>query len=170
MDYSKYIANIPNFPIEGILFRDVTPLVEDGEAFKSVCQDFAKFCEEKGADIICGPEARGFIFGCPVATMIGKGFVPVRKPGKLPRKAVEYNYSLEYGTNTLCMHEDSIKKGDKVVLIDDLLATGGSIEACIKLVEQLGGEVVGVAFLMELDALNGRERLQKYNILSLLHY
>ena len=170
MDYSKYIANIPNFPIEGILFRDVTPLVEDGEAFKSVCQDFAKFCEEKGADIICGPEARGFIFGCPVAVELGLGFVPIRKPGKLPREVVKKEYSLEYGSNTLCMHADALKKGDKVVIIDDLLATGGTITAAVDLVKSTGAEVVGCAFLIELTELKGRENLEGIKIKALIEY
>lgn len=170
MELKNYIASIQDFPKEGILFRDMTPLLADAEAFHYAIDKLAEFAKQCGATVIAGPEARGFIFGTPVSYKLNIGFVPVRKPGKLPRKAVEYNYSLEYGTNTLCMHEDAIKKGDKVVLIDDLLATGGSIEACIKLVEQLGGEVVGLAFLMELDELKGRERLSKYNILSLLHY
>lgn len=170
MELKNYIASIPNFPKEGILFRDMTPLLENGEALKYTIDKLAEFAKKCGANVIAGPEARGFIFGTPVSYALNIGFVPIRKPGKLPRKAIEYNYSLEYGTNTLCMHEDAIKKGDKVVIIDDLLATGGSVEACIKLIEQVGAEVVGVAFLMELDALKGRERLQKYNILSLLHY
>ena len=170
MDYSKYIANIPNFPIEGILFRDVTPLVEDGEAFKSVCQDFAKFCEEKGADIICGPEARGFIFGCPVATMLGKGFVPVRKPGKLPRECISESYDLEYGKNVLSMHKNAIKPGQKVVIIDDLLATGGTIRATINLIEKLGGIVVGICAVIELIDLNPRKAFEGYDVFTLLEY
>ena len=170
MDYSKFIANVPDFPIKGILFRDVTPLVNDGEAFKSACMEFAEFAKKLGADIICGPEARGFIFGCPTATLLGIGFVPVRKPNKLPRATISESYDLEYGQNTLCMHKDAIKPGQKVVIIDDLLATGGTIEATIKIVEKLGGIVVGLAFVVELEDLNARSLFKDYEILTLLKY
>ena len=171
MDYSKFIASVPNFPIEGILFRDITPLIEDGQAFKSACEDIAKYAKEKGADVICGPESRGFIFGTPVATMLGVGFVPIRKPGKLPRKTIEESYDLEYGKNTLAMHADSIKPGQKVVIVDDLLATGGTIRAAINLIEKLGGVVVGLAFLIELEDLEARTKaLKGYDLFTLLKY
>ncbi len=170
MDYSKHIASIPNFPIEGILFRDVTPLVENGEAYRSACQDLAQFAESKKADVICGPEARGFIFGCPVATMLNVGFVPVRKPGKLPRECIEESYDLEYGKNVLSMHKDAIKPGQKVVIIDDLLATGGTIKATINLIEKLGGIVVGIACIIELVDLNPRKLFEGYDVFTLLEY
>lgn len=170
MDFKKYIANVPDFPKEGILFRDITPLMQDGEALRFTMEKLGEYAKEKGADIIVGPEARGFLFGTPVAAMIGKGFVPVRKPGKLPRETVEFEYDLEYGSSKLCIHKDAIKKGQKVVIIDDLLATGGTVEAAIKLIELLGGEVVGCAFLIELKDLDGRSKLKNYDILSLITY
>ena len=170
MELKNYIASIPDFPKQGILFRDMTPLLQDNEALSCALDKMAEFAKELNADVIVGPEARGFIFGTPVAYKLNIGFVPVRKPGKLPRKTVEFKYDLEYGTNTLCIHEDAIKKGQKVVIIDDLLATGGTVEAAVKLIEKLGGTVVGLAFLMELDDLNGREKLKGYKVESLLHY
>lgn len=170
MELKNYIASIKDFPVKGILFRDMTPLLQDSEAFKYVIDKFIEFAKEIGADVVVGPESRGFIFGTPVSYGANIGFVPVRKPGKLPRETIEYKYDLEYGTNTLCLHKDAIKKGQKVLIIDDLLATGGTVEAAIKLVEQLGGEVVGCAFLIELDDLKGRDKLSNQKILSLLHY
>ena len=171
MDYSKYIAGVQDFPIKGILFRDITPLLQDGEAFKSCCNDLAAYAKSKGADVICGPESRGFIFGCPVATQLGVGFVPVRKPGKLPRETIEETYALEYGTNTLSMHADSIKPGQKVVIIDDLLATGGTIKAAINMIEKLGGIVVGLAFVIELEDLKAKETMLKdYDVFTLLQF
>ena len=170
MDYKKYVADVKDFPIDGILFRDVTPLIQDGEAFDSVCNDFAEFAIEVGADIIVGPEARGFIFGCPVACKLKKGFVPIRKPNKLPRETVSMSYDLEYGSNVLCMHKDSIKPGQRVLIIDDLLATGGTTVTAAKLVESLGGVVAGFAFLVELTDLKGRELIKDYKVLSLIKY
>lgn len=159
MDYKKFIADIKDFPVEGILFRDITPLLNDGVAFDTACTELAEFAKKLGADVIVGPESRGFIFGCPVATKLGVGFVPIRKPNKLPREFISSSYKLEYGENTLCMHKDAIKPGQKVVIIDDLLATGGTVKAGIDLVNQLGGEVVGTAFLIELTALHGKDDL-----------
>lgn len=170
MNYKDYIAIVEDFPKPGISFKDITPLMQNPEAYKSVCDVMAQFVKEKQATIVVGPESRGFIFGCPVATKLNLGFVPIRKPGKLPREEIKVEYSLEYGTNTLCMHKDAIKKGDRVVIIDDLLATGGTVEAAIKLVESLGGVVVGCAFLIELTGLKGRELLKDYNIFSLIDY
>lgn len=170
MNLKDYIANVPNFPVEGIQFKDITPLIGDGEAFQYATQLFVDFTKKIGADIIVGPDARGFIFGCPVATQLGIGFVPVRKPGKLPREVIEVSYDLEYGSNTLCLHKGDIKKGQKVLIIDDLLATGGTIEATINLVEQSGGIVVGIAFLIELVNLKGNKVLNGYNVLSLMKY
>ena len=170
MNYKNYIAIIEDFPKPGISFKDITTLMQDPVAYKNACDDIAKFVKEQGANIVVGPESRGFIFGCPAAVSLGIGFVPVRKPGKLPREEVKVEYSLEYGTNTLCMHKDAIKPGDKVVIVDDLLATGGTAEAAVKLVESLGGIVVGVAFLIELTGLKGRELLKGYNVFSLINY
>ncbi len=170
MDLSKKIASIEDYPIEGVLFRDITPLMEDGAAFKEACQRISAFAKEMGAEVIVGPESRGFIFGCPVAYELGIGFVPVRKPNKLPRETISYEYSLEYGTNTLHMHADAIKPGQKCLIVDDLLATGGTVEATIKLIEQSGGIVVGCAFLIELLDLKGSEKLQGYKTLSVLSY
>ena len=170
MNYKDYIANVLNFPIEGILFRDITPLLADGEAFKNVCNDLKEIASSKGAEVIVGPESRGFIFGCPVATSLGVGFVPVRKPNKLPRETASISYELEYGKNTLCIHKDAIKKGQKVFIIDDLLATGGTIKATIELIESLGGEVVGLGFIIELEDLKGRELLKGYDVSTIIKY
>ncbi len=170
MDLKDYIARIDNFPIDGIIFRDVTPLMADGEAYRYATDQIIAFAKDKGAELVVGPEARGFLFGCPVAYGLNVGYAPVRKPGKLPRETVSYSYDLEYGSNTLHMHKDAVKNGQKVLIVDDLLATGGTIEASIKLIEELGGEVVGVAFLIELEDLHGRDKLIGYNVMSLLKY
>lgn len=170
MNLKDYIASVQDFPIEGILFRDITPLMANGEAFHEACNRIRDFAQSKGATVIVGPESRGFIFGCPVAKDMGIGFIPVRKPNKLPRETVSIKYDLEYGSNELQMHADSIKKGDKVVIIDDLLATGGTVEATIKLVEKMGGEVVGCSFLIELSDLNGRDLLKNYDVYSVMKY
>lgn len=170
MKYEDYITNVPDFPIEGIQFKDITPLIGDGKAFKAAVKDLSEFAALKGANKIVGPDARGFIVGCPVATELELGFVPVRKPGKLPREVIEYDYSLEYGTNKLCMHKDGVKPGDKVVIMDDLLATGGTIQATVKLVEEAGAEVVGLGFLIELMDLNGRDKIKNYPIKVLVQY
>ncbi len=170
MDLKKYIASILNYPKEGILFRDITPLMADGEAFKEATSRIEEFAREMNAEVIVGPESRGFIFGCPVAVNMGIGFVPVRKPGKLPRETVSYSYDLEYGSNELHMHCDSIKPGQKVIVVDDLLATGGTVEATIKLIEKLQGEVVGAAFLIELEDLKGRELLKGIPVLAIIKY
>ena len=170
MDLTKYIYDIKDFPKEGILFRDITPLLGNKDAFKEAVDRLCAYAKEKGATIIASPEARGFIIGTPVAYGLNIGFVPVRKPGKLPRKCISYEYDLEYGRNTLCLHEDAIKPGDKVVVIDDLLATGGTIAATIKLVEKLGGQVVGCGFMNELEELKGRELLKDVDVFSLIKY
>ena len=170
MDLKDYIADIPDFPKPGILFRDITPLMADGEVFKEACDRIIEFAKEVNADVVVGPESRGFIFGCPVSYALGIGFVPVRKPGKLPRETVSYRYDLEYGSNELHIHSDGIEKGQRVLVVDDLLATGGTIEATVKLVEELGGEVVGCAFLIELTDLKGRDLLTDYNVFTILKY
>lgn len=170
MNLKNYVASIIDYPKEGIIFRDITPLMGNGDAYKYSVDKMTEFAKEKGATIIVGPEARGFIFGCPVATNLGIGFAPIRKPGKLPRKTLEEKYDLEYGSNTLCIHADALKPGDKVIIIDDLLATGGTVKATINLCEKLGAEVVGVACLIELKELNGREVLEGYDVLALMEY
>ena len=169
-NYKDYIANVQDFPIEGILFRDITPLMANGEVFKQACDEISEYAKSLNVDVVAGPESRGFIFGCPVSTNLNVGFVPIRKPNKLPRETVEVSYSLEYGTNTLCMHKDAIKPGQKVLIVDDLLATGGTIKAAIELVEKLGGIVAGICFVIELEDLNGREMLKGYNVKSLIQY
>src|SRR6056297_2721351 len=146
MKLEQFIANVSDFPKPGIEFKDITPLMANGEAYRYATEQFIEYAKEVDADVIVGPEARGFIFGCPVATELSLGFIPIRKPGKLPREAIDFEYELEYGTNTLCMHKDAIRPGQKVLIIDDLLATGGTVEATINLIKQLGGEVVGCAF------------------------
>ena len=170
MNLEKYIADVQNFLIEGILFKDITPLLQNGEAFKYVCSQIAAFAKEKGATVVVGPESRGFIFGCPVANNLNIGFVPVRKPGKLPREQITEKYTLEYGSNELCMHLDGIRPGDKVIIIDDLLATGGTLKATCNIVNKLGGEVVGISCLIELVDLKGRELLEGYPVYTLIKY
>ena len=170
MNLKDYIAAVQDFPIEGVLFRDITPLMANGEAYAETCNQMIEFAKKVGATVIVGPESRGFIFGCPVAKELKIGFIPVRKPGKLPRETVSIKYDLEYGSNELHMHADSIKKGDKVLIVDDLLATGGTVDATIKLIEKMGGEVVGCQFLIELEALKGREILKGYEINTIMKY
>lgn len=170
MNYKDYIADIPDFPQDGILFRDVTPLMANGDVFKKACDEIIAFAKEVNAEVVVGPESRGFIFGCPVAYELGIGFVPVRKPGKLPRETVSVSYDLEYGSNELQVHKDSIKKGQRVLIVDDLLATGGTVDATIQMVKELGGVVAGCAFLIELAGLNGREHLKEYPVFALMSY
>ena len=170
MNLKNYVASIIDYPKEGIIFRDITPLMGNGEAYKYSVDQMTEFAKSKGATVIVGPEARGFIFGCPVATNLNIGFAPIRKPGKLPRKTLEEQYDLEYGSNTLCIHADALKPGDKVIIVDDLLATGGTVKATINLCEKLGAEVVGVACLIELVELEGRKVLEGYDVLSLMEY
>lgn len=170
MDLKKYVADIPDFPKEGILFRDVTPMLADKDAYAYAVNQIRDYATSKNVDVVCGPESRGFIAGCPVAYALNVGFVPVRKPGKLPRETVSVEYSLEYGTNELFIHADAIKPGQKVLIVDDLLATGGTAKAACELIEKLGGEVAGLAFFIELEALKGRELLEGYDVFCLLKY
>src|SRR5690625_2955563 len=170
MDYKKHITIVEDWPQKGVQFKDITTLMAEGEVFKKAVDDIIEYAKEKEVDVIVGPEARGFIIGCPVAYALEIGFVPVRKAGKLPREVIEVEYGLEYGKNVLNIHKDAIKKGQKVLITDDLLATGGTIEATIKLVEQLGGEVVGCAFLIELAYLSGMDKLTGYDVFSLMKY
>lgn len=170
MDYKKHIKIVKDFPKEGIEFKDITPLMDNGKVFRSAVDEIVEYAKEKEVDLIVGPEARGFIIGCPVAYALEIGFVPVRKKGKLPREVIEVKYGLEYGENVLAIHKDAVKPGQRVLITDDLLATGGTIEATIELVEQLGGIVVGCAFLIELSYLNGLEKLKGYDVLTLMSF
>jgi len=170
MNLKDKIRVIPDFPEKGIRFKDITTLLKDGEAFRYTIDKFVDELKDLDFDLIIGPESRGFIIGTPLAYAMKKGFVPVRKPGKLPSETIKYEYKLEYGSDSLEIHMDAIKPGQKVIIVDDLLATGGTIQSTIKLVEQLGGEIVGLLFLIELSYLNGRDLLKDYNIISLIRY
>ncbi|WP_100331685.1 adenine phosphoribosyltransferase [Bacillus xiapuensis] len=170
MDLKEFIKIVPDWPKPGIKFKDITPLMADGQAFRYATDQIVDYAKEKEIDIVVGPEARGFIVGCPVAYALGIGFAPVRKDGKLPRETVKVDYGLEYGKDILTIHKDAVKPGQRVLITDDLLATGGTIEATIKLVEQLGGVVAGIAFLIELEYLNGRSKLEGYDVLTLIPY
>ena len=165
-----YIRTIPDFPEPGIMFRDVTSILQDAEGFKLAIDEMIKLLDGVDFDVIAGAESRGFIFGAPLAYALGKPFVLIRKKGKLPCETIEKTYDLEYGTATIEMHKDAIKPGQKVVVVDDLIATGGTIEAACELIEELGGEVAKIVFLMELAGLNGREKLSKYDVASVVTY
>ena len=166
----EYVRSIPDFPEPGIIFRDITTILQDPDGLHLAIQSMQDKLKDTEFDVVVGTESRGFIFGVPIAYNLHKAFVPVRKKGKLPCETVSMEYDLEYGSAVIEMHKDSIKPGQKVVLVDDLVATGGTIEAAIKLVEELGGEVVKVVFLMELAGLKGRERLKGYEVESVLCY
>lgn len=166
----EYVRSIPDFPESGIIFRDVTSILQDADGLHLAIDLMQEKLKDVDFDVVVGPESRGFIFGVPIAYNLHKPFVPIRKKGKLPRETVSVSYDLEYGSAEIEMHKDSIKPGQKVVIVDDLIATGGTIEAAIKLVEQLGGEVVKVVFLMELAGLKGRERLNGYDVASVICY
>ena len=166
----EYVRSIPDFPEPGIIFRDITSVLQDAEGLQLAINSMQEFLKDVDVDVIAGAGSRGFIFGVPIAYNLHKPFVPIRKKGKLPRETVSASYDLEYGSATIEMHKDSIKPGQKVVIVDDLIATGGTIEAAIKLVEELGGEVVKVIFLMELAGLHGRERLKGYDVESVICY
>lgn len=166
----EYVKSIPDFPEKGIIFRDVTSVLQDAEGLHMAIDQMQEKLEGVDFDVVLGPESRGFIFGVPIAYNMYKAFVPVRKKGKLPRATISQTYDLEYGTATIEIHKDAIQPGQKVVIIDDLIATGGTTEAIIKMVEELGGEVVKIVFLMELAGLKGRERLSGYDIDSAIIY
>mgnify|MGYP002627277949 CR=1 FL=1 len=165
-----YIRTIPDYPEPGIMFRDVTSILQDAEGLKLAIDSMIQLLDGVEFDVIAGAESRGFIFGMPIAYALGKPFVMVRKAGKLPCETVSATYELEYGTATIEIHKDAVKSGQKVVLVDDLIATGGTIEAAAKLVEKLGGEVVKIIFLMELAGLKGREKLSQYDVASVVSY
>jgi len=170
MQLTDYVRDIPDFPKPGILFRDITPLLASPAAFGEAINQFAQRFSDAKIDVVAAAEARGFIFAAPLALRLNAGFVPVRKPGKLPFKTNSFAYALEYGTDTLEIHVDGVNSGQNVLLVDDLLATGGTVQACAKLVEQAGARVVGCAFLIELLALGGAERIQPYESFSLIKY
>lgn len=166
----EYVKSIPDFPEKGIIFRDVTSVLQDADGLHMAIEQMQEKLDGVDFDVVLGPESRGFIFGVPIAYNLHKAFVPVRKKGKLPRATISQTYDLEYGTATIEIHKDAILPGQKVVIIDDLIATGGTTEAIIKMVEELGGEVVRIVFLMELAGLNGREKLKDYSVDSAIIY
>ncbi len=170
MDLKDTVRSIPDYPEKGILFRDITTLLKDKDAFNSLIEQIAKSLEGKNIDAVVGPEARGFIIGTPVSFAIHAGFIPARKPGKLPCETESMEYALEYGTDKLEIHRDAIKKGMRVAVVDDLLATGGTAKAVCRLIEEMGGEVVAVRFAIELSELDGRETLCGYDVDSVIKY
>ncbi len=170
MDLKSKIRVIEDFPKPGISFKDITTILQDGEALRYTIDKLSDYVKDKKIDVIVGPEARGFLLGTPIAYNLGVGFVPVRKPGKLPSDTIKYEYELEYGSDTLEVHKDAIKPGQRVLIVDDLLATGGTIGSVAKLVEQLGGVVVALNFIVELTGLNGRDKLKEYEVNSIVQY
>lgn len=170
MELSKKIRSIQDFPKKGILFRDITTLLQDADSFRRAIRLLANVYRDKKIDLVVSAEARGFILGAGVAYELGAGFVPVRKPGKLPYEVRKVSYELEYGEDTLEIHQDGVKEGDRVLIFDDLLATGGTADAICRLVEELGGKIVGICFLIELTSLKGRDRLKGYEVFSLVKY
>ena len=170
IDLAGRIRDVPDFPQPGIIFKDITTLLRDGPALRQAIDQLTEHVRDWGIDVVVGMESRGFIFAAPIAYLLGVGFVPVRKLGKLPSETVSAEYELEYGTNTLEMHVDAVEPGARVLVVDDLLATGGTVAATIELIEQVGGVVVGTAFLIELTFLNGRRRLDGYRVARLITY
>jgi adenine phosphoribosyltransferase len=166
----QLIRDIPDFPKKGIIFKDITPLLQDPNGLQEITELISEQYKDKNIDLITGAEARGFIIGAAVALKLGVGFIPIRKPGKLPYETASITYQLEYGTDTLEMHKDAIKPGQNILMVDDLLATGGTMAACCKLVESMGGNVVSCAFIVELSFLNGRKALNGFDIFSLIQY
>ena len=169
-ELEEYVRTIPNFPKEGIMFRDVTSVIQDPEGLKLAIDSMQDKIKDLDFDLVMGAESRGFVFGTPIAYNLNKGFVMCRKKGKLPCETISESYALEYGEATLEIHKDSIKPGQKVLIVDDLIATGGTVEAMIKLVEDLGGQVAGIVFLIELVDLHGRDKLKGYNVYSAIEY
>jgi adenine phosphoribosyltransferase len=169
-DLKKFIRDVPDFPQKGIIFKDITPLLQNPTGLRTAVEIISNNYKGRGVDVVVGAEARGFILAPAVAFNLGAGFVPIRKPRKLPYEKISMSYALEYGTDTLEMHKDAVRKNQNVLMVDDLLATGGTMAACCKMVESLGGNVIGCAFLIELTFLNGRKNLNKYDIFSLIRY
>lgn len=170
MNLKDYIRIIEDFPQPGIRFKDITPLLQNGAAYREAINRLAEQLKDKEIDYIAGPEARGFVIGAPLAYSLGVGFIPIRKSGKLPRETVEASYDLEYGKDRLAMHKDAFKPGAKIMIADDLLATGGTIATTIDLIHQLGGSIVGATFLIELIYLDGRDKIKELDIFSLMKY
>lgn len=170
MDLKKFVTTVDDYPKPGVSFKDITTIMDNGEAYKYATDQIVEYAKGLDVDIIVGPEARGFIIGCPVAYALQIGFAPVRKPGKLPRETISVFYDLEYGQDELTIHKDAIKPGQRVLVVDDLLATGGTVGATVELIEKLGGVVAGCAFLIELTYLNGRKKLTNENIKALITY
>lgn len=169
-DFAKYIRNVPDFPAKGVLFRDITPLIGDAEVFREAVHAMADLVRDKGVEYVASVDARGFIFGGALAYVLNAGFVPIRKKGKLPWKTYEVEYQLEYGTEVLAIHQDAFPPGSRVLICDDVLATGGTAAAAAKLVEKVGGKVIGMVFLAELTDLRGREKLKEYEVYSLIAF
>lgn len=170
MELKNKIRIVENFPKQGISFKDVTPLLQDKDALKETIKEIVEYLKDKEIDLIAGPEARGFLFGVPVAVELGIGFIPVRKPGKLPFETIGIEYELEYGSNRLEIHKDAVKPGQRVAIVDDLLATGGTVEAATELIQSAGAEVASLAFVIELTGLKGRDKLKGHDIMSLIKY
>ena len=170
MDLKAFIRDIPDFPKPGIIFRDITPLLRDAKAFRYAIDALADHYRGRSIDAVVAAEARGFIFAAPLAIELHAGFVPIRKPGKLPFDTHAFHYELEYGTDTLETHVDGVSAGEHVLIVDDLLATGGTVSACCRLMEKMGAEIVGCAFLISLDELGGAERIGKHDVFSMIHY
>ncbi|GAB4116749.1 MAG: adenine phosphoribosyltransferase [Candidatus Caldatribacteriota bacterium] len=170
MDLKTKIRNIPDFPVKGVQFKDITTLLKDREAFRYSINKIVEYCQQYSIDYIAGIEARGFIIGSPVAYQLGVGFLPIRKPDKLPSEVERVAYQLEYGESVLEIHKDAVNKGDRIMVVDDLLATGGTTAAVFELIKKLGGIVIGAAFIVELEFLNPRDKLKEYNIFSIVKY
>src|SRR5699024_10029968 len=170
MNYKNHITIVENWPKEGIEFKDITTLMADGEVYKKAIDEMVTYAQDRNVDVIVGPEARGFIFGCPVAYALGNGFIPVRKEGKLPRGVIKVDYGLEYGENVLTIHKDAVKPGQRVLITDDLLDIVGTIEAEIEIAEKMGGVIVGCAFLSELGYIERKSKLQDYDVITLMKY
>lgn len=170
MNIKEKIRTVPHWPIEGVMFRDITTLIQDKDAFKHVCDELYNRYKDKEIDIVVGIESRGFIFGSVLAYKLGVGFVPIRKPGKLPHKTISAEFEKEYGKDKMEIHKDAIKPSDKVLLIDDLIATGGTVSAATNLIEQLGGEVVECAFIIDLPDLKGKDKIKEYKIFTMVEF
>lgn len=170
MDLAKLIRDVPDFPVKGVLFKDITTLLKDPDAFPEVIDALADHYADETIDLVAAIESRGFIFGAPLAYELAVGFVPIRKPGKLPADTISANYTLEYGTNALEIHKDAVQPGQRVLLVDDVLATGGSAKAAAELIEKLGGKVVSIAFVVDITALKGMDKLEGYEVFSLIKF
>jgi len=170
LDLAKTIRDVPDFPVKGILFKDITTLLKDADAFREAIDRLVAHYQDQGLDLVAGIESRGFIFGAPMAYLLGTGFIPIRKPGKLPAETEQVEYALEYGTDAVEIHKDAIRPGQRVLVVDDLLATGGTASASAQLIEKLGGKVVSIAFLIDLTFLHGKDKLEGYDVFTLIEF